>query len=83
MWNLIGPAGTFVIIVVILIVSGIKILKEYERAVIFRLGRMVTPRGPGITYVHSPRRENGPHRSPDALPWTYPRRMSLAETTYR
>src|SRR5512132_512791 len=51
MWNLIGPAGTFVIIVVILIVSGIKILKEYERAVIFRLGRMVTPRGPGITYV--------------------------------
>ena len=27
MWNLIGPAGTFVIIVVILIISGIKILK--------------------------------------------------------
>src|SRR6267142_3191815 len=51
MWNLIGPAGTFVIIVVILIVSGIKILKEYERGVIFRLGRMVSPRGPGITYV--------------------------------
>jgi regulator of protease activity HflC (stomatin/prohibitin superfamily) len=51
MWNLIGPAGTIVIIVVILIVSGIKILKEYERAVVFRLGRMVFPRGPGITYV--------------------------------
>ena len=51
MWDLIGPAGTFVIIAVILIVSGIKILKEYERAVIFRLGRMVSPRGPGITYV--------------------------------
>ena len=51
MWNLIGPAGTFVIIVVILIVSGIKILKEYERGVIFRLGRMVSPRGPGITYI--------------------------------
>ncbi|HEY7316442.1 MAG TPA: slipin family protein [Candidatus Binatia bacterium] len=51
MWNLLGPAGTFVIIVIILIISGIKILKEYERAVIFRLGRMVTPRGPGITYV--------------------------------
>ena len=51
MWNLIGPAGTFGIIVMILIISGIKILKEYERAVIFRLGRMVTPRGPGITYV--------------------------------
>jgi len=51
MWDLIGPAGTFVIIAVILIVSGIKILKEYERGVIFRLGRMVPPRGPGITYI--------------------------------
>ena len=51
MWNLLGPAGTFGIIVIILIISGIKILKEYERAVIFRLGRMVSPRGPGITYV--------------------------------
>lgn len=51
MWNLIGPAGTIVIIVVILIVSGIKIIKEYERGVVFRLGRMVTPRGPGITYI--------------------------------
>jgi regulator of protease activity HflC (stomatin/prohibitin superfamily) len=51
MWDLIGPAGTFAIIVIILLISGIKILKEYERAVIFRLGRMVTPRGPGITYV--------------------------------
>jgi len=46
-----GPIATFVIIVVILIISGIKILREYERAVIFRLGRMVEPRGPGITYV--------------------------------
>ena len=51
MWDLIGPAGTFVFIIVILIVSGIKILKEYERGVIFRLGRMVSPRGPGITYI--------------------------------
>jgi regulator of protease activity HflC (stomatin/prohibitin superfamily) len=51
MWNLIGPAGTAGIIVVILIISGIKILKEYERGVVFRLGRMVPPRGPGIIYV--------------------------------
>ena len=51
MWDLLGPAGTFAIIVAILIISGIKILKEYERAVVFRLGRMVSPRGPGITYV--------------------------------
>jgi regulator of protease activity HflC (stomatin/prohibitin superfamily) len=51
MWNLVGPAGTFGVIVVILIISGIKIMKEYQRAVIFRLGRMVAARGPGIIYV--------------------------------
>jgi regulator of protease activity HflC (stomatin/prohibitin superfamily) len=51
MWDLIGPAGTVGIIVIILIISGIKILKEYERGVIFRLGRMVAARGPGIIYV--------------------------------
>ena len=46
-----GPAATVIVIVVLLLISGIKILKEYERAVVFRLGRMVTARGPGITYV--------------------------------
>ncbi len=46
-----GPLATFLIIVVILLISGVKILREYERAVIFRLGRMVEPRGPGIAYV--------------------------------
>ncbi|MDH3443301.1 MAG: slipin family protein [Deltaproteobacteria bacterium] len=47
----IGPGLTFIIVVAALILSGIKILKEYERAVIFRLGRMVGARGPGLTYV--------------------------------
>jgi regulator of protease activity HflC (stomatin/prohibitin superfamily) len=51
MWDLIGPVGTAVGILVILIISGIKIMKEYERAVVFRLGRMVAARGPGIIYV--------------------------------
>jgi regulator of protease activity HflC (stomatin/prohibitin superfamily) len=46
-----GPAFTFLIIAIVLIISGIKILKEYERAVVFRLGRMVGARGPGITYI--------------------------------
>lgn len=39
------------VIAVLLLIGGIKIIKEYERAVIFRLGRLVRPRGPGITYV--------------------------------
>jgi len=46
-----GPVVTVLVIAVVLAVSGIKILKEYERAVIFRLGRIVLARGPGITYV--------------------------------
>ena len=46
-----GPMVTVLIIAVLLVISGIKILKEYERAVIFRLGRLVRARGPGITYV--------------------------------
>lgn len=46
-----GPLYTFLIILGVLLVSGIKIIKEYERGVIFRLGRMVDPRGPGIVYV--------------------------------
>src|SRR5438128_8673340 len=46
-----GAIATALIIAVLLAISGIKILKEYERAVIFRLGRLVQARGPGITYV--------------------------------
>lgn len=39
------------IIVILFIISGIRIVKEYERGVIFRLGRLVGARGPGIFYV--------------------------------
>jgi len=46
-----GPIAIVVIIALGLLFSGIKILKEYERGVIFRLGRMVKSRGPGIIYV--------------------------------
>ena len=34
------------IAVVIMLATSIRILKEYERAVIFRLGRLVSTRGP-------------------------------------
>jgi regulator of protease activity HflC (stomatin/prohibitin superfamily) len=46
-----GVPFTFLIIAVAAIVSGIKIIKEYERGVVFRLGRMVGARGPGMVYV--------------------------------
>jgi len=42
-------------IVVIYILNSIKILREYERGVIFRLGRVLPrPKGPGIILVFSP-----------------------------
>jgi len=46
-----GPGLIIIVFVALAIISGVKILKEYERAVIFRLGRMVGARGPGLTYV--------------------------------
>jgi regulator of protease activity HflC (stomatin/prohibitin superfamily) len=46
-----GIPVTFLLLVVVAIISGVKILKEYERGVIFRLGRMVGARGPGMVYV--------------------------------
>jgi regulator of protease activity HflC (stomatin/prohibitin superfamily) len=46
-----GPLVTFVLIGVVLLASGVKVLREYERAVIFRLGRLAPYRGPGLIYV--------------------------------
>jgi regulator of protease activity HflC (stomatin/prohibitin superfamily) len=44
-----------VAIVVLYLLNSIKILREYERAVIFRLGRVLgTPKGPGIILVFRP-----------------------------
>jgi regulator of protease activity HflC (stomatin/prohibitin superfamily) len=44
-----------VIIVVLYLLSSIKILREYERGVIFRLGRVLPqPKGPGIILVFAP-----------------------------
>jgi len=47
---------TIVIIVVVLyLISSIKILREYERGVIFRLGRLLAePKGPGVILVFAP-----------------------------
>src|SRR5215467_3663864 len=45
----------FIAIVVIYLLSSIKILREYERAVIFRLGRLLPQsKGPGICLVFAP-----------------------------
>lgn len=44
-----------IVIVAFYLFSSIKILKEYERGVIFRLGRLLpSPKGPGIVLVFRP-----------------------------
>lgn len=39
------------LIFVVLAVAGIRVVQEYERGVIFRLGRVIGAKGPGIFYV--------------------------------
>lgn len=41
----------FIVIVLVLLMSTIKILNEYERGVVFRLGEFVGVRGPGLIFV--------------------------------
>jgi regulator of protease activity HflC (stomatin/prohibitin superfamily) len=47
--------GFSALVVVLLLVtvlsSAVKIVQEYERGVIFRLGRLVGPRGPGLFFI--------------------------------
>ncbi|HEX7019432.1 MAG TPA: slipin family protein [Gemmatimonadaceae bacterium] len=51
----ISPLVIFGFIVVLYLVSSIKILNEYERGVIFRLGKLLgTPKGPGVILVFAP-----------------------------
>lgn len=45
MWTTLIP---FVVILLILLFKAIKILNEYQRAVVFRLGRFTGVRGPGL-----------------------------------
>lgn len=47
------PSGLFFLIIFLLIIaaSAIKILREYERGVIFRLGRLIGAKGPGIFFI--------------------------------
>ncbi len=45
------PVIIFIGFIVLFILSGIKVLNEYERGVVFRLGRIIDPKGPGIIWI--------------------------------
>jgi len=43
--------AAFVFVALMLVLSAIKIVPEYERGVVFRLGRLVGARGPGLFFL--------------------------------
>ncbi|MGB5932493.1 MAG: slipin family protein [Anaerolineae bacterium] len=53
--QLITGLGSFLLVLVVMLVailgSAIKIVQEYERGVIFRLGRLVGAKGPGVFFI--------------------------------
>ena len=48
---LIGLIGFIVFIVIIFLLSGIRVLREWERIPVLRLGRYIGLRGPGLIYL--------------------------------
>jgi regulator of protease activity HflC (stomatin/prohibitin superfamily) len=40
-----------IILLAIVLASGVRILREYERGVIFRLGRLIAQKGPGLIFL--------------------------------
>ncbi len=50
-----GSLTTIAIIVVLYLLSCLRVLKEYERGVVFRLGRVLPkPKGPGLVFIFVP-----------------------------
>src|SRR5437763_12628998 len=43
--------GILVFFAVIVLASAVRVLREYERGVIFRLGRLIAQKGPGLIYL--------------------------------
>jgi regulator of protease activity HflC (stomatin/prohibitin superfamily) len=51
----ISPGLILVVIIAFYLVSSVQILNEYERGVIFRLGKLLPqPKGPGVVFVFRP-----------------------------
>ena len=48
---MVQPLGVVIILLILLLASAVKVMREYERGVIFRLGRLVDAKGPGIFLI--------------------------------
>lgn len=52
MLELIGYPGIAIVIALLYVIAGLKVIPEYERAVVFRLGRLLQkPKGPGLVFI--------------------------------
>src|SRR5436189_5493809 len=49
--RLIGWAVPVIILAIIILPQAIRILREYERGVIFRLGKLLGAKGPGLIFL--------------------------------
>jgi regulator of protease activity HflC (stomatin/prohibitin superfamily) len=49
-----GAGYVFIIIIVLYALASIRILRQYERGVVFFLGRFESVRGPGLTMIFAP-----------------------------
>src|SRR5215207_9788480 len=49
-WNM-GLGGVAILVVTVLLVSALRVLREYERGVVFTLGRFTSVKGPGLVFV--------------------------------
>lgn len=47
LWGIIGA----VVLVVLIVIAAVRIVNEYERGVIFRLGRVIGAKGPGLFFI--------------------------------
>ena len=44
-------AAVVIFLIFLILTSAIKVLREYERGVVFRLGRAIGAKGPGIIFL--------------------------------
>ncbi len=51
MWQMSYTVLFLIIVVIMILSSAIKILREYERGVVFRLGRLIPTKGPGLVLI--------------------------------
>lgn len=49
--TLLSSAGILIVLAIFILASAIKIVQEYERGVIFRLGRLIGAKGPGLFFI--------------------------------